>query len=127
MLFDELLYGTVSSRSTGILYCKALNTICIMSSQLHNHGSLTARNPRGIGHNPIFKDRLLNGTVVRLLAAPTVDDKAMWKAQSFDFARDKFRGKLSEKILADNVIAVIGEHFPVSTMTAEQEARRVIR
>ena len=98
-----------------------------MSSQLHNRGSATARNPRGIGHNPIFKDRFLNGTVVRLLAAPTVDDKAMWKAQSFDFARDKFRGKLSEKVSADNVIAIIGEHFPVSTMTAEQEARRVIR
>ena len=74
MLFDELLHGTVSSRSTGILHRNAFNTIYIMSSQLHNRGSATARNPRGIGHNPIFKDRFLNGTVVRLLAAPTVDD-----------------------------------------------------
>ena len=64
---------------------------------------------------------------MRLLAAPTVDDKAMWKAQAFDFARDKLRGKLSDKISADNVIAVMGEHFPVSTMTAEEEARRVVR
>ena len=98
-----------------------------MSSQLHNRGGMTSRNSRSVNRNPVFKDRVLDGTVVRLLAAPTVDDKAMWKAHAFDFARDKFRGKLSNKISADNVIAVMGEHFPVSTMTAEQEARRVIR
>ena len=126
MLFDELLYGTVSSRSTGIL-ARVFNTTCIMSSQVHNRGGMTSRNSRSVNRNPIFKDRVLDGTVVRLLAAPTVDNKAMWKAQAFDFARDKFRGKLSNKISADNVIAVMGEHFPVSTMTAEQEARRVIR
>ena len=64
---------------------------------------------------------------MRLLAAPKVDDKATWKAQALDFARDKFRGKPSNKISTDNVIAVMGEHFPLSTMTAEQEACRVLR
>ena len=54
-------------------------------------------------------------------------DKAMRKAQAFDFARDKLRGKLSDKISADNVIATMGEHFPVSTMTADQEARKIVR
>ena len=98
-----------------------------MSSQLNNRGRMSSRNASINIRNPSFNDRMLNGTVIRLLVAPTVDDKAMWKAQAFDFARDKFRGKLSTKISADNLIAVIGEHFPVSTMTAEQEARRVIR
>ena len=103
------------------------NTTCIMSSQLNNRGRMSSRNASANSHNPVFNDRILNGIVIRLLVTPTVDAKAMWKAQAFDFARDKFRSKISAKISADNVIAVMGEHFPVSTMTEEQEARRVIR
>ena len=51
----------------------------------------------------------------------------MWKVQAFDFTRNKFRKRLSNKISADNVIAVTGVLFPVSTLTTEQEARRAIR
>ena len=105
----------------------AFNTTYIMSSQLHNRGGMTSRNSRSVNRNPVFINRVFEGTSMRLLAAPTVDDKAMWKSQAFNFARDKLRGKLSKKISADNVIAIMGEHFPVSTMTAEQEARRIVR
>ena len=37
-----------------------------------------------------------------------------------------FEGKLNEKVSADLVIALIGEHFPIPTITTEQEARRFI-
>ena len=84
---------------------------------------MPSRNASTNNRNPAFNDRILNGLVIRLLLAPSLDEKAMWKAQAFDFARDTFRGKLSAKISTDNVIAVMGDHFPVSTMTAEQEAR----
>ena len=97
----------------------ALNTTCIMYSQLSNRGRMASRNASSINQHPAFSNKILNGTVIKLLVAPTVDDKAMWKAQAFDFVRDKSRGKNSAKISADNVIAVIGEHFPVSTMLAE--------
>ena len=48
------------------------------------------------------------------------------KAQSFDFARNLLGDKLNAKVSGDSVITVIGDHFPIPTTTAEQEARRVI-
>ena len=64
---------------------------------------------------------------MRLLVAVTGDNKGIWEAQAFDFSIEKLRGKHLDKISADNVIAVMAEHFTISTMTAEQEAHRVFR
>ena len=75
---------------------------------------------------PEYVDRKLDVTTIRLIKAPSVDEAPMWKGQAFDFDRDRLRGKIGGAVTADSVITVIGEHFPMSTMTVEQEARRVI-
>ena len=41
----------------------------------------------------------------------------------FDFARDRLCGKLHNKVQADSII---GGHFHMATMTADQEVRRVV-
>ena len=76
--------------------------------------------------NGNFKTISCGTEKLRLLKAPSVDADAMWKAQAFDFARDQLRGKLSATISADTIISVIGEQFPMPTMAAEQEARRIV-
>ena len=70
-------------------------------------------------HNPVFETRECGNEKLRLLKAPSVEAEAMWKAQSFDFARNLLRGKLNAKVSADTVIAVIGENFPMPTITLE--------
>ena len=86
-----------------------------MSQQLGHTNTRPGSNPR----QPVFVERMLEGSKLKLLKAPSVDDQAMWKAQAFDFARDRLRGKISATITVDSVIAVIGEYFPLNTMTTE--------
>ena len=127
MLLDELLHGTASSLTLGILTSESSPTAYIMSAQLHNRGSSSSNHSTLRNWNTVFIERNFEETVLRLLTAPTVDDKPMWISQAFDFARDNLRGKISDIVSTDNVIAVICEHFSVSTMASEQEARRFIR
>ena len=96
-----------------------------MSAQL-NRRNPSSRRPVPRDANPVYETRQCDTERIRLLKALTVEADAMWKAQAFDFARDQLRGKMNDDVTVDTVIAVVGEHFPMPTITAEQEARRVV-
>ena len=51
----------------------------------------------------------------------------MWKQQCFQSVYNRLRRKLSTSCAADMIISVFGEHSPLSTTTAKQEARRVLK
>ena len=74
---------------------------------------------------PQYEERKCGKERLRLLKAPSMEASAMWKAQAFDRARARLRGKLNDTITADEAIAFLGEYFPLSALTAEEEARRV--
>ena len=89
-----------------------------------NHRN-TCRNTL-IDRKVVYEERKLDGVMLHLIKAPSVDAAPMWKGQAFDFARDRLRGKIGGSVTADSVITIIEEHFPMATMTAEEEARRVV-
>ena len=98
-------------------------TTYIIMSQIHHRN--TYRNTITDRH-VVYEERKLDGTTMRLIKAPPVDDAPMWKGQAFDFARDRLRGRIGGSVTADSAITIMGEHFPMATMTAEEEARRVV-
>ena len=77
--------------------------------------------------SPQYTDRKCGTTILRVLKAPSLGSSAMWNAQAFDHTRSRLRGMLNDSITVDEAISFIGEHFPLSTMVAEEEARRVVR
>ena len=76
---------------------------------------------------PTFETRKLGKEKLSLLRAPSIDAAAMWKQQCFQSVYNRLRGKLSPTCNADALIAVFNEHFPLSTLPAEDIARRAVR
>ena len=62
---------------------------------------------------------------IQLLRAPSIESDVMWKQQCFEMIYNRLRSKLSD-YSADVVISVFNEHFPLSTISTEQEARRIV-
>lgn len=93
-----------------------------MSQQLSSRRTNTRKDWHS---HPIYEERTCGTEKLRLLKAPSVNADPMWKAQSFDFAQDLLRAKLGTNFTADNVISIFNKHFPLNTMTAEGEAKRV--
>ena len=91
-----------------------------MSTQLHNYNYMSRRKSQP-GGNPICLERDCVENKIYPLKASSVDAEVMWKEQAFKFARDRLWGRLVGYVLADSIIAVIGEHFIMTTMTAKQE------
>ena len=91
----------------------------IMSSQLNRRSSSSHR--RSVVHNKIlvFDTMKCGNERLVILKTPSVEAEVMWKTQSFDFATNFLRGKRNTKVSADSVIAVIREHYPMPTMSAE--------
>lgn len=50
----------------------------------------------------------------------------MWKYQALDFAYHRLRGKVGGSVTADSACTILGEHFPMKTLMAEQDARRFV-
>ena len=59
----------------------------------------------------MYVGRLCGTEKISLLKAPSAEAKEMWKAQAFDFARNRLRPKLSKTVTADMLITVMQEHF----------------
>ena len=53
----------------------------------------------------VYEDRKLDGTTLRLIKAPSVDEAPMWKGQAFDFARDRLRGKIGGSVTKQAFLA----------------------
>ena len=97
----------------------------IMSSQLNS------RYPKRGGTSPslskpVYEERTLKDQKIRLLKAPGVDSDVMWKQQSFEFAYNRLRAKLSDSCDADSLISIFNSHFPISTMPSEDLARAAV-
>ena len=53
-----------------------------------------------------------------LIKAPCPESDEVWKAQDFDYARDRLRPILKYSITANMVIVFFSKHFPMLTVTA---------
>ena len=84
-------------------------------SQIHHRN--TYRNNL-IDRKIVYEERILDGTTMRLIKAPSVDDAPMWKGQAFDSARDRLQGRIGRSVTADSAITIMGEHLRMATMIA---------
>jgi len=75
-------------------------------------------------------DELLIGKVIeRLPRAPSIESDVTMKQRCFRAVYDRLRPKLIASggdATADVLIAAMSKHFPLDTLTAEEEARRVV-
>ena len=96
-----------------------------MSAQLNNRNS---KRPGfyASSSKPIYEERLLGTEKIQLLKAPGIDSEVMWKQQCFESVYNRLRSKLSESCNADSIIAVFNTHFPISTLSAEDQARTTV-
>ena len=96
-----------------------------MSSQLNTRFSkrpgLSAASAK-----PTYEGRLLGSEKIQLLKAPGIDSDVMWKQQCFESVYNRLRGKLSDSCNADAIISVFNTHFPISTLSAEDQARMAV-
>ena len=74
---------------------------------------------------PTYAGRTCGKEKIQLLRAPSIESDVMWKQQCFEMVYNRLRSKLSD-YSDDVVISVFNEHFPLSTITAGQEARRIV-
>lgn len=70
---------------------------------------------------PSYESRKCDQELIHLLQAPKAEFDAMSKAQAFDFSHDRLQSQLGKGAITDMVMGIFSEHFPLSTMTAEQE------
>jgi hypothetical protein len=96
-----------------------------MSSQLNTR---FAKRPgqAAASAKPVYEGRLLGSEKIQLLKAPGIDSDVMWKQQCFESVCNRLRAKLSDSCNADSIISVFNAHFPISTLSAENQARMAV-
>ena len=107
-----------TTRSCGILDF-------IMTSQLNTRYPKRP-NSASTSFKPIYESRTLGDQKIQLLKAPGVDSEVMWKQQCFESVYNRLRTKLSDACNADSIISVFNTHFPISTLSAEDQARSAV-
>ena len=70
-----------------------------------------------------YKDRLINGKEnTRLIRAPAIESKIVWKAHSLRFAYNILRIKLDSQYTVESLISVFRSYFPLGIQQSENEA-----